>query len=98
MDDDDEEDELSEPRVSVRPGSGRLEHIDPAIVRVLTGSFKELPPRPTSTVRIFLSSTFSGERCGNMGKGVKMWENRVRQTWVWETHVWETQQLEIGAY
>ncbi len=61
LDDDDEEGEAVDSGVSVRLVSGRLEHIDAAIVRVLTGSFKELPPRPTSTVRIFLSSTFSGK-------------------------------------
>ncbi len=34
--------------------------IDEKTMQVLCGSFRDLPPRPTSTVRIFLSSTFSG--------------------------------------
>ena len=34
--------------------------LDAKTMEVLRGSAKELPPRQTSTVRIFLSSTFSG--------------------------------------
>ena len=35
--------------------------LDAKTKQVVQGSFKDLPQRPTSTVRIFLSSTFSGK-------------------------------------
>ena len=35
---------------------------DAIVIRVLQGSLGDLPPIPSKTVRIFLSSTFSGKQ------------------------------------
>ncbi len=38
-----------------------LDDIDDTVRRVLRGSQHDLPPLPSNTVRIFLSSTFTGQ-------------------------------------
>ena len=53
--------------------------IDARFWDVLCGTTKDLPVMPTNTVRIFLSSTFSGE-CMELGFHLKIWNSRKHST------------------